>query len=195
MTRPATIDDIAAAAVENSFRFEAKKDAMKQLQSGQWTITLKVLPDDMPYGLLTAPMGTRFMVGACAIGDDETPVVQSEEAKATPEAPEVDDLSKWDTDGTLADFPSLDQANPDPHHYRRQAGIRCNDPQFWNFLYRQHRDEWSLVDADGDGSQAAANAVHEICQVQSRKEFDTDPEAAKRWRTLHTEFDAWAGRL
>ena len=45
--------------------------------------------------------------------------------------------------------------------------LRCRDPHFWRFL-------------KVEGEQQAAEAVRARCNVKSRREFDTDPEAAQR---------------
>lgn len=63
-------DKARAAAVH----FEAKKDALSQLQSGNWKLTFTVQPGDVPMELLKASMGTRYMVALVEIGDDEQPV-------------------------------------------------------------------------------------------------------------------------
>lgn len=62
----------------------------------------------------------------------------------------------------------------------RQAAMACDDPRFVAFL------------AEKEGVEIAdpAQAVRAICEVQSRAEFDTDPEAGERWQALYTEFQA-----
>ena len=66
----------ADKAIANSLQFECKKDGLKQLQSGEWTLSLKVHANDAPAPLLTAPMGTRYMAAIVELNDDETPVEQ-----------------------------------------------------------------------------------------------------------------------
>lgn len=65
--------------------FEAKKDRLVQVQTGEWKLTLTVLPESMPDWLLRAPMGQR--IGAAAlheIGEDEKPVVGSAQSAEKP---------------------------------------------------------------------------------------------------------------
>jgi hypothetical protein len=58
-------------AVTNSLQFEAKKDACKQLQSGEWTLTLKLHPDQVSQALMLAAPGQRYMCVLAAIGDND----------------------------------------------------------------------------------------------------------------------------
>lgn len=60
----------------------------------------------------------------------------------------------------------------------QQAAMRCNDAGFQKFMRAE--------DADG-----AARAVRSACRVESRREFDTVPEAGSAWRRLDAEFEAW----
>lgn len=72
-----SIADKARAA---SMQFEAKKDALGQVQSGDWKLRFTVSPADVPPGLLTAAMGTRYQVVIVEIGDDEQPIEQKSES-------------------------------------------------------------------------------------------------------------------
>ncbi len=56
-----------------------------------------------------------------------------------------------------------------------QAGIRCNDVEFQQWL------------AAFDEQEAIA-AVRRICEVKSRTEFATDDVAAEKWRNLDRDF-------
>ena len=75
-------------------------------------------------------------------------------------------------------------AEPKPREQLGDACYRtvlwCADPHFWNFL--------NNTPFFGDASFRIANspltaskAVKTICNVESRKELDTDPEANKKW--------------
>ena len=67
---------IAETARQNALQIEAKKDGLSQMQSGEWTLKLKIHANDIPTPLLTATMGTRYMLAMVEIGDDEEPVQQ-----------------------------------------------------------------------------------------------------------------------
>lgn len=60
----------------------------------------------------------------------------------------------------------------------QQAALTTNDPVFWEWL--------SVGDARG-----AAALLRAHCKVESRREFDTDPEALARWLAYHERFDVW----
>jgi hypothetical protein len=53
------------------------------------------------------------------------------------------------------------------------VSMRCNEPEFWRFLGK--------LGHTVTNSKEAAEAVRRICNVQSRKEFDTDPAAEQRF--------------
>lgn len=64
----------AETARECAMQIEAKKDGLTQLQSGEWVLKLKLHAADIPAQLLTAAMGTRYMLAVVEIGDNEEPV-------------------------------------------------------------------------------------------------------------------------
>ena len=72
----------------------------------------------------------------------------------------------------------------------QRAGILCNDPQFRRFAGRRLLGEPVEVSA-----LVAADWVRDQCGVASRRELDADPDAARRWAELLTEFDAYRGRI
>ena len=94
----------ADSARENAIAIEAKKDGLRQRQTGEWTISFVIA--DMPQQLATAPMGTRYQVALVEINGDETPV----DHKSL-------DRDKWRALGPV-----------------RQAGVRCKEPKFWAYL-------------------------------------------------------------
>ncbi len=144
---------MADRAVSASMQFEAKKDALGQVQSGDWKLRFTVCAADVPQGLLTAPMGARYQVVIVEIGDDEQPVEQKS------------------------------------HKLSQQSAIYCEDKVFQDFMMYEYQKYWA---ADGTKNKRyPEQSVRNICKVESRAEFDTDPEAAKRWISLRGEFDAW----
>ena len=85
--------------------------------------------------------------------------------------------------------------------YAQQAGIRCGERRFQEFLialHSQHTDIQALERATS-ASQAqamlpdiAASAVRAICEVESRAELNVFP-CSERWENLDSEFRKWAG--
>ena len=75
----------------------------------------------------------------------------------------------------------------------QQAAMLCNeDKAFWRFLAARDSEDGGYSRVESVDS--AADLVRDLCNVVSRKEFDTDPEAGKRWDALHNEFKRWSGR-
>ena len=106
------------------------------------------------------------------------------------QAPQVMDLFGWPT--MVAPVPvALARLNgsakePEPKEQRRwedlklsmQAGIRCEEVAFQKFL-------------GVNGFEEAAKLVRRICEVDSRAGLNTDTEAAKRWRDIESQYQAW----
>lgn len=83
----------------------------------------------------------------------------------------------------------MTDAAPRPHRHAQQAGILCNDPRFQRFTAERLGIRHALT------VTAAAEYLRRFCQIDSRRALDADPEALHRFQTLHTEFDAWTGKI
>jgi hypothetical protein len=68
----------------------------------------------------------------------------------------------------------------------QQSALACEKPEFWRYL----QGEYCVGDDVITCGEDAAQGVRELCNVKSRREFDTDHEAAKRWRNLYGAFEA-----
>jgi hypothetical protein len=87
-----------------------------------------------------------------------------------------------------------EQSNVEPIKRRKfadlrpstQAGIVCGEAAFSKYMEEQHPDSRGF---------GRAEFVRHICGVKSRTEFDTDPEAANRWRLLLSSYLTWRGVL
>jgi hypothetical protein len=66
----------------------------------------------------------------------------------------------------------------------QQAGILCNDTRFQDFVAKRQ--------AFPGG---AAAYLRGWCNIESRRDLDTDPFAQTKFQTLRTEFDAWTGKI
>lgn len=66
----------------------------------------------------------------------------------------------------------------------QQAGILCNDSLFQAYLSNE-------LNRYCGTAEDAACLVRELCDVESRSEFDRDDKAAARWRNLKSDFEAW----
>lgn len=68
-----------------------------------------------------------------------------------------------------------------------QAGMRCQDEKFVEFLHDRNPD-WL---ADGSDDDEAAQMVRQICGVESRSELNSDAIALSRWKGLEADFQTW----
>lgn len=69
-----------------------------------------------------------------------------------------------------------------------EASMKCGEPAFQAYLKERHAS-----DDDGDlaDSAAAAAVLRRALAIGSRKDLNTDPEAASRWRDMRADFQAW----
>ena len=72
----------------------------------------------------------------------------------------------------------------------QQAGILCNDPRFQEFAAL--RCGFQNV---AFTFPATTKYLRDACQIDSRTELATTPEAAEKFNRLRTEFDAWRGKI
>ncbi len=72
----------------------------------------------------------------------------------------------------------------------QQAGMLCNDEQFRTFAGQQFLSSKVQV-----SPTATAEFIRAHCGVPSRRDLNTNADAARKFQTLRTEFDAWAGRI
>lgn len=156
----------AATALENTLVLEVKKDALKQLQSGEWTLALKVNAEDMQKAvpLMKAPMGTRYKCVLVELNEDETPVVQKKPKER----------QKFDT------LP-----------LSQQAALLCQTPGFWKFLTKFYHVNFLGNSFDND--IIAADFIRNHCGVKSRATLDTNREPAAKFLKLNDAYDKWPG--
>ncbi|GAA4218519.1 hypothetical protein GGQ68_002487 [Sagittula marina] len=77
-----------------------------------------------------------------------------------------------------------------PNRIARRAAMLCQDTRFRRFAAQRS----GLPTAEAT-TEAAAEYLRRFCHVTSRRDLDTDNDAATRFATLRTEFDAWTGRI
>lgn len=150
-------------AVDAAMEIECKKDSLRQNQDGTWKLVLTVAPDGLPDAVMKAAPGTRYVAVFVEVGDNEEPV------KRPPAAPEK------------AKVPFKDKP------LSAQAGIRCADPMFMQYL--------NHLGYKNQNAEQAAGVVRLICGVDSRKEFDTRGSAGSVWMGLDADFEQWGGRV
>ena len=66
--------------------------------------------------------------------------------------------------------------------------MKCAEPGFQTWLKQTH-----ATDDDGDltDSATAAAVLRRALGIESRKQLNTDPDAAARWRDMRAAYQAW----
>lgn len=72
----------------------------------------------------------------------------------------------------------------------QQAGMLCNDERFRAFAGTQCLSTTVQI-----SPTAAAEFIRTHCGVTSRRDLNTDADAARKFQTLRTEFDVWTGKI
>lgn len=130
--------------------------------STQGTQIVLALPDREALQSFIGLEGKRFMAVLVQIGDDEQPVIP--------------------------DIGNPTSGNKGKSHIQREplgdlcwrAVQWCKEPEFWEFLTK-------AICVDGGGvfdESDAKYAVQVMCGIESRKELDTNPEAARKFNQL-----------
>jgi len=158
----------AEYARNHAISLEAKKDALAQRQNGDWKVSFTVQGIDMDPRLTQAAMGTRYAVVLVEIGDDELPVPAKEKPAKAPASPKPA--------GAKRDWRELPPS--------QQAGIRCEEPAFEQFLKEERQDDWAEA-------QSSRDSVCLICGVESRADLSINQKARVIWHQLDTQYQAW----
>lgn len=162
---------IADQARNAAISLEAKKDALRQMQNGDWRVSFTVQGVDMDPRLTQAAMGTRFAMVLVEIGEDEQPVQKEAQAKPGQNAPSPDRAKRYWRDVPIS----------------AKAAIRCNEPTFAAYLREEHPDEWHETgDADA--------CLKMICNITSKTELASKQKAATLWFQIDNAYQAWLAK-
>lgn len=114
--------------------------------------------------------GKRFQSVFVLIGDDEMPA-----------------------DPPAAQKPGEGRDRPFRGPLCSWVAIRCSEPAFAAWLETAHPGLWLEQFTNlGDAEEAAAEIVRDLCQVVSRRDLDTDEEAAARLHArVRKPYAAW----
>lgn len=187
-----TVADLARNVAEQN-ALHAKKDAVRQTQSGDWKLTLTIAAGDLPTSVMTAAPGTRYVVALVEVGDDEEPVYGGGVRPVGPSTAQAVASERSD-----AAAPAIN-AHPSKAEKRRwsemprsaRAAMLCEDERFqqWH-ANRCGSDVWSDVRLITPKKRAewAAAMTRTECHVLTRSEFDTDPDAGDRWDRLEARY-------
>lgn len=151
----------------------ATTKSLRTTVDGGMTVTFEIAPQDAAEAFrLFGLTGTNVGIA---------PITAEAAQKATRESFFIEDLPGEPVDevkkGRRA-FTELSRA--------QQAGIRCNEPEFWKFLMDMYRFSGCST------PEGAAQCVRKICAVTSRSLFDENEDAARDWDQLEAQYYAWA---
>jgi hypothetical protein len=159
-----------AAARAAAIHCEAKKHAYRQTQDGV-VVSFVLHPQDVPDGLATSGLGTRYMLALVEINDDETPKEPQNVVQLQP--PKEQQSQSW-------------------HNLKpaQQAGILCNERSFLRFLSERKGTPIAVRTPE-----QAAIFVRGHCIVQSRSDIRDNHPSGRLWRDLVSDYRAWMREL
>jgi len=161
--------DLRAAAI----KFEGVKLGMSQSKDGH-VFRLSVHPNDTPEDLMRHPVGARYMVALVRLDDHDQPMTPAKQ-----EAP--------------AERATSRNKNPEPWHtlkLSKRAAIMCGEPMFWGWAERQYRDASGGCLLSIQNAEHAADWLRWKTSVSSRKEYDTDEAAGRRYLEIERSYRA-----
>ena len=146
---------------------EAMKIASVQNAEG-WVVTIRIQPDefDKAMPLLKVRVGSRIAFAFVEIGDDEKPVPPP----AHPIMAAVEKKKKQNANVM-------------------RAGMACGERKFHHFLQHMHADLWK--ETSGRNTEKAEAILRFLTNVDSRREYATNPEALKMFDTIMGQYEMW----
>ncbi len=179
----AAISEVGHGMSEGAF--EAKVERRSENAKGIF-ITLLVNPADHDEALSQVRVGSALQIGWAEIVDTSVQPMEPE-----PTFSEAIRAASAEVREEMAPLrAALKQEATKPKQAFKdmsltaQAGIRCNDPRFVEFL----RTKWPRALAAGD---TPADIVRDLCGVKSRTELSENHQAANVWRKLNSDFESW----
>ncbi|PWC48156.1 hypothetical protein TSA6c_17120 [Azospirillum sp. TSA6c] len=136
-------------------------DGVRENADGGVRVSLDFHPNDRPDALLSAPPGTRFLLVAVELDDNDTPRRRRFVATIGRPGQAYEDM-----------LPSA------------QAGMLCNNPRFHEFLTALFGEPIMSFDD-------ASDAVCLHCGVDRKRELATNPDAGRTWAALDEDFQHW----
>lgn len=168
-----------------AFHVEAKLHGFRRTHDGV-VVSFVLHPAEVPKALALDPLGTRYMLAMAAIGDDEQPLVPV--AQGIERRPSKPDVAGSIPAGHASD---ASQRGKDVYANASEAGkaitraaILCGDRDFRIWL---SGEDISIT--------SAAQMIREACGVDSRKEFENNPEALHKFQAIDTEYKMSIGQM
>lgn len=166
----------AEIAKRASYKFECKKDGLKQNQDGGIKVVFTIHPNDMPQALYSDEMGQRYVAVLVPLNEDETPRL----APASSAPAEV----KGNTDALVTPSSSA-QGGDKPKNYTAAAKLLALDLNFRKYAARNYPGIFVLDLSMGE------EHIEKYCGVTSCKDIKDGTEAGKKFARLYAEFQEW----
>lgn len=80
---------------------------------------------------------------------------------------------------------SLEAQLPRAKDYATECSMKCQEPAFKKWLEEAHSLERPLTD------ERVATKVRGLLNIRSRRELNTDSNAAGRWKRMRSDFENW----
>ncbi len=160
-----------------ALHFEAVKVALRQSKDGVM-LTLSIHPNDMRGELWQHHIGSRYMVALVRLGDDEQPVLKADRVADATKASDREAAPKMTAGKLSQPWNTL--------KLKQRAGIMCNDTDFW--AWAQSRTPGYAIAIDDE--KHAADWLRWKTAVGSRKEYDTDAAAGRRYLEIENAYIA-----
>lgn len=173
------------SAVIAAAHCEAKLHGFRRTADGV-VVSFVLHPHEVPPVLALDPLGTRYMLALCAIGDDEQPVSPAGTVNHQQKGTATGKSPGKDTPPPVGE-PHKDRRAWDELRPSQQAGILCSDVGFQKFVSEE--TGWACDEAD------AAAWLRAELDITSRKELDLRPDLAPKLNEIRAEFLEWAGRV
>lgn len=173
-----------------------------------WTLSLTVNKEDMDRNkaLEDAPMGTRYLAVLVELTDDDEEAAHRKADKTarhlvgTQEIeiqPPTSEQQAYIDRMQAAKITKPPKQAWDDMPLSKQAGMKCRDPQFQNYMAMKLCAPVSPTNTDfkkyGTDGAFAACRVRFSCGVDSMAQFSRDLTAGLQWKALYREYEESMG--
>lgn len=170
-----------------AFHVEAKLHAFRKTQDGV-VVSFVVSPIDMPPQLALDPLGTRYMLGVCAIGDDEMPVPPDSSAGHFPPGAPVAAPPAGEPYAAKERYAAMSLSE----QARVRSALLPRDEQFRAWVAHVGRP---IVGEIASEQEAIEHIRDTCCNGGSRALITEDPECYDKFLAMETEFKIATGQM
>lgn len=160
----------AEIAKDVSYKFECKKDGLRQNQDGGVKLTININPDDVDTQLFKDAMGQRYIAVLVPIGDNEEPLIRRKDVQESPRR-----------------IPGESQEKKEPlKNYAQQAVMLLQDLDFWSYMSFHIYPDTTFTD-----QESAEAGLKEYLEIKSKTELTPESSAGALFKTMQRDFLQW----